>query len=169
MAGESLNERPPRGVLRNVETGRALEFQYNPESIKEKLEAVYVDLAVLGLPHEPDMYDHTKSLAIGPLELNFDAMGIEGTTVHEKRLFLHSLMYPRRGADDVTGGGPPRVLFIWPNLYSIVCRVRSLEIEFLRFFNDMRPALFKATITLVESRLVRLASEDVLNNGTLRS
>jgi hypothetical protein len=168
MPGEVLTQRPARGVLRNVETGRALSFQYNPLEMREKVEPVYTDLPILGLSHEIDQYAYTKSLEVGPFTLAFDAMGQDGAQVFESRNFLHSLCYAREGARDVVGGGPPRVLLVWPGLYSLVCRVRSLEITHSAFSMNLNTKQFAATIALKETRRATLTSEMVLSYGTQR-
>ena len=63
-----------------------------------------------GLSHQPLQFIHTGNTKF-TLELNFEVQ--DPTTdldqIHHARRFLQSLCYPRRGAEDVIGGGPPRV------------------------------------------------------------
>ena len=51
-------------------------------------------------------------------------------TIHRARRFLQSLCYPRRGAEDVVGGGPPRALFVWPGVISLTCVLTALSFKY---------------------------------------
>jgi hypothetical protein len=161
--------RPERVTLTNADDGDFITAQFNPEEVKEKLSARFNDLAIMGLSHEPDQYKNTGNLAL-TFELGFDALSFDGgiDTLERARRFLHSFFYSRRGSQDVIGGGPARLILTWPNLYELRCTFRELEITHSRFTRAMNPVLFKANVTLQESRTRRLYAEDVLQNGTIR-
>jgi hypothetical protein len=105
------------------------------------------------------------------LELHFEAQdpATNLDQIHFARRFLQSLCYPRRGAEDVAGGGPPRALFVWPGVISLTCVLTALAFKYLRFNVAGAPVEFSAKVTLEEIRDVRLLSEDVLADGTRRS
>jgi hypothetical protein len=105
------------------------------------------------------------------LELQFEAQN-PATDVDrnlQARRFLQSLCYPRRGAANVAGGGPPRVLFVWPTFVSLTCVITSLGFKYSRFNLAGTPVHFTAKVALEEIRDVRLLSEEGLAHGTQRS
>jgi hypothetical protein len=156
--------------IANVSSGDSIDAQFNPTEFEEALEVNWARQTVPGLSHQPLQFVHTGNAKF-TLELNFEAQ--DPTTnldeIHRSRRFLQSLCYPRRGADDVIGGGPPRALFVWPNVVSLTCVVTALSFKYGRFNLDGTPVQFTAKVTLEEIRDVRLLSEDVLQDGTQRS
>lgn len=156
--------------IANLSSGESIDAQFNPSELEEQLEVTWTRQTVPGLSHQPLQYVHTGNVRF-PIELNFDAL--DPTTsidqVLHARRFLQSLCYPRRGAGDVAGGGPPRVLFVWPRLVSLTCVITALGLKYTRFSLDAVPVQFTARVTLEEIRDVRLLSEDVLANGSQRS
>jgi|SRR5579884_457019 len=170
MGIETAGQAPARMSIANVSTGDSIDAQFNPTEFEEALEVNWARQTVPGLSHQPLQFIHTGNAKF-TLELNFEAQ--DPTTnldeIHRSRRFLQSLCYPRRGADDVIGGGPPRALFVWPNVVSLTCVVTALSFRYGRFNLDGTPVQFTAKVTLEEIRDVRLLSEDVLQDGTQRS
>ena len=170
MGLETAGQVPARMSIANVSTGASIDAQFNPTDFEEVLEVNWAHQTVPGLSHQPLQFVHTGNTEFN-LELNFEAQ--DPTTdlgeIQHARRFLQSLCYPRRGAEDVTGGGPPRVLFVWPNTVSLTCVVTALGFRYGRFNLDGTPVQFTARVTLEEIRDVRLLSEDVLRDGTQRS
>jgi hypothetical protein len=170
MGIETAGQVPARMSIANVSTGDSIEAQFNPTEFEEQLELNWARQTIPGLSHQPLQFVHTGNTKF-PLELNFEAQDPATTLaeIHYARRFLQSLCYPRRGAETVAGGGPPRVLFIWPNFISLTCVVTALSFKYGRFNLDGTPIQFTAKVTLEEIRDVRLLSEDVLRDGTQRS
>ena len=168
MAGESLEQRPSRVSIASVDTGRSVDAQFNPDEIEEKLGVNWKELEIMGMSHKPLQYQNTENLQL-TFEMGFNAMATDGDQVFSTRLFLESLCYTKRGAADVIGGAPSKVLFSWPNLFSLTCVIVSLTFKHKRFRQSMQPSAFTAAITIKEIRSTRLFAEDVLSSGTLRS
>lgn len=170
MGIETAGQTPARMSIANVSTGDSIDAQFNPTEFEEALEVNWARQTVPGLSHQPLQFVHTGNAKF-TLELNFEAQ--DPTTdldeIHRSRRFLQSLCYPRRGASDVIGGGPPRALFVWPNVVSLTCVVTALSFKYGRFNLDGTPVQFTAKVMLEEIRDVRLLSEDVLQDGTQRS
>lgn len=162
-----FNKRAPRVTLANFETGEEISAQFNPQQVKEGLAANFVELDVIGMSHRPLQYKNTENFAF-TLDLGFDALSIGGGvgTIMDARAFLMSLMVPPEGAQDVAGGGPPRVAVVWPNLYGLICRITKLDFDLRRFNSTGAPVLFTATLALKETREGRLTSEVVRIRGT---
>lgn len=170
MGLEAAGQRPARMSIANVATGESVEAQFNPTEFEEALEVNWARQTVPGLSHQPMQFVNTGNARF-TLDLNFDAR--DATTTIEDvlyaRRFLQSLCYPRRGAEDVAGGGPPRALFVWPNVVALTCVLTGVSLKYGRFALDGTPTQFTAKVALEEIRDVRLLSEDVLADGTRRS
>ena len=170
MALDVASQTPARMSIANVSSGDSIDAQFNPTEFEEALEVNWARQTVPGLSHQPLPFIHTGNTKF-TLELNFEVQ--DPTTdldqIHLSRRVLQSLCYPRRGAEDVIGGGPPRALFIWPNVISLTCVVTALSFKYGRFNLEGTPVQFTAKVALEEIRDVRLLSEDVLADGTQRS
>jgi hypothetical protein len=170
MGLELAGQRPARMSIANVATGQSVDAQFNPADFEEALEVNWARQTVPGLSHQPLQFVNTGNAKF-TLELNFEVQ--DPTTdleqIHFARRFLQSLCYPRRGAEDVIGGGPPRALFVWPGVISLTCVLTALSFKYGRFNLDGMPVQFTAKVTLEEIRDVRLLSEDVLADGSQRS
>jgi len=170
MGLEVAGRRPARMAIVNVATGESVEAQFNPTELEEALEVTWARQTVPGLSHQPLQYVHTGNARF-TLELHFEVQ--DPTTsleqLHRARRFLQSLCYPRRGAEDVASGGPPRALFVWPGVISLTCVVTGLSFRYSRFNLDGVPVQFTAKVALEEIRDVRLTADEVLADGTRRS
>ncbi len=170
MALDVVAQTPARMSIVNVSSGASIEAQFNPTEFEEALEVNWARQTVPGLSHQPLQFVNTGNTKF-TLELYFRAQNPTGELeqIHHARRFLLSLCYPRRGAADVIGGGPPRALFVWPNVVRLTCVVNTLSFKYNRFNLDGTPVQFTARLGLEEIRDVRLISEDVLANGSQRS
>ena len=170
MSLDLASERPAHMSIANVASGESVEAQFNPSEFEEALEVNWARQTVPGLSHQPLQFVNTGNVKF-TLELNFEVQdpSMDLDTIHQGRRFLQSLCYPRRGAEDVVGGGPPRALFVWPNVISLTCVVTALSFKYGRFNLEGTPVQFTAKLTLEEIRDVRLLSEDVLADGSQRS
>ncbi len=170
MGLDAASQTPARMSIANVSTGDSIEAQFNPTEFEEALEVNWARQTIPGLSHQPLQFVNTGNTKF-TLELNFEAQ--DPTTdldqIHLARRFLQSLCYPRRGAQDVIGGGPPRALFVWPKVISLTCVLTGLSFKYCRFNLEGTPVQFTSKVTLEEVRDVRLLSEDVLADGTQRS
>ncbi len=169
MALEVAGQTPARMSIANVTSGESIEAQFNPSEFEEALEVNWARQTIPGLSHQPMQFVNTGNTKL-TLELHFEASGPpELAQSQRSRRFLQSLCYPRRGAQAVASGGPPRVLFVWPRVVSLTCVITALGFKYSRFNLDGTPVQFIAKVALEEIRDVRLVSEDVLASGTQRS
>ena len=170
MALEVAAQAPARMSIANISSGDSIEAQFNPTELEEALEVNWARQTVPGLSHQPLQFVNTGNVKF-TLELQFEAQSAAADIdrILRARRFLQSLCYPRRGAASVVGGGPPRVLFVWPTFVSLTCVIASLSFKYHRFNLAGTPIHFSAKVALEEIRDVRLVSEEVLANGTQRS
>jgi hypothetical protein len=170
MSIDAAAQTPARMSIANVSSGDSIEAQFNPTELEEALEVNWARHTVPGLSHQPLQFVNTNNTKF-TLELNFEAQDptADLEQILRARRFLQSLCYPRRGAANVAGGGPPRALFVWPTIVSLTCVITSLTFKYSRFNLAGTPVQFTAKVGLEEIRDVRLLSEDVLANGSQRS
>jgi hypothetical protein len=160
--------------LADLRTTEALEVQYNPTEIQEDLSVNYTELDVLGLSHLPLQYKNTSNAGFSfdfELFIHRNAGLLYEPTfdVPGSRNFLRSLCYPPPGAQDVSGGAPPDVLFVWPNFASLICKLRGLKMKHVMFALDGTIIHTICSVTLTEVRDFRLTSDDVRKGGMQRS
>jgi hypothetical protein len=166
-----LKRRAPRMSIANIATGVVVDAQFNPAEIRESVEAVYAEIAIVGLSHQPQQYQHTSNHKFD-FELGFRVYDDEGNKLASNdyaRRFLLSMLYSARGGGDVVGGAPPRALFVWPGWISVTSVIKKLD--FTHTFFGVEPGIpyhFGVKINIDEIRDVRLYSEDVLAKGTQR-
>jgi hypothetical protein len=151
----------------NLDTGESMAAQYAPTELKETYGANYTSLVVPGLSHQILQFISGENAALDA-DYDFNQLVNPKVSIDDQRRFLLSLLVPRRGASSVTTGSPARVLFFWPKLFSMTCRMTKLEITHTWFNADGSPAIFRAKPTLVEARISRLYAEDVRAGGTVR-
>jgi hypothetical protein len=159
---------PLKITFTNLRTGRTMEVQFNPPEVESMLAANYEALKILGYSHQPLQYSHTSNLEVD-FELHFDGLtsdggGGGGANLERSINFLHSLTLSMR-ADSVSAGGPPDVLFVWPNLYSFRCKLMSIKRKDSRFRRDMSSTLADVTLKLARISDVRTLSDDIEQNG----
>jgi len=165
---ESASIKPPRMTITNVASGDFIEAQVNPPEFEESQEANFNRQTVPGLSHQVMQFTNTNNYKL-ELELEYLLEKVSDmTSGYKARNFLFSCLHPRKGST-VTSGGPPRVLFVWPQMVSLTCFLTKVTIKHDRFNKQAKSYHFKAKISLEEVRDVRLLSEDVMSGGMQRS
>jgi Contractile injection system tube protein len=165
-------QEPERMSLGNLDTGDTLEVQYNPVSLKESFEPVYNRLKIVGMSHELLQYANSTNFLV-EFDLHFDAVTrYRGGTydVSAARKFLMSLgLSPRSSSNGLLSNGQPSsVLLLWPNLYSMTCKLTAYSSDLTTFAQDGSLLRFTSHIKIEEVRDVRLFADDVLVQGTIR-
>lgn len=171
---------PARMYIQNLDIPEqeALHVQFNPAELDETIGTNLAKITSPGLSHEHVHFINTKNLKYS-FTLYFHAlMGnrMQGASMEARleslqqaRRFLHSLCYPRANASDVATGGAPRVLFVWPKMVSIQAVIDGdINFKYTEFTADGLPYAFTATVPLSEIRDLKLTSQDVFSNGTLK-
>lgn len=155
--------------ITNLDNGNVLTPQFNPAEFTEAFDVNYARQRVPGLSHTVLQYVNTNNDKL-TMQLVFIADTEEQATenLRAKRV-LQSYGYPRRGGDQVIGGGPPRLLVIWPNVISLRCVLASVSFNFTRFDRTGRPIQFTADVGFEEIRSIRLLSDEVELDGSRRA
>lgn len=159
---------PSRMTISNLETNETYTVQFNPEAFEEEVQANWNQLTVPGLSHQPLQFGHTTNetftfslfwRATTPDELE---------KMRQDRRYLKSLCYPRANAENVVGGAPPRVLLVWPRMLSLTCVVRQVNFTHEHFNRYGQARVTRGTLKLEEIRDVRISSEEVRDDSSLR-
>jgi len=170
----NLNIRPPAASIKNLVTGEVYEFQYNPQTFDENLEAKYNRPSIRGLSHERMTYKNTGNVTY-PLELVLSQMtedersaGIDaGQTIQVQKAWLKSLLYPA-AHEDLAFVGPPKVLFIWPGEIRTVGKFTKFRVTHREFSNrTLKCIRMTVRMTFEENLAVRRLMEDVIVTGSM--
>lgn len=157
--------------IANLVNGRVIEAQFNPSQIQEKLSVNWSELPVLGMSHPILQYQSTGAHQF-TFTMRFDGTNLgplSPAVVGMSRNFLLAACYPPRGATDIIGGSPPRLLFVWPGLASLNAIITELSFKHLKMNRRAGPQRFDVDVSLKEIRDVRLFMDDLPIDGTFRS
>ena len=162
---------PDRLALANLVTGDVLELQFNPEELTEKVEAIYARLQVQGMSHELMQYGGTKNLTM-ECTAKFDAAtnyrGGKFDIAWARRFLMSSVYAPKSTASVVGASAPSSILFMWPNLFTMVTKLTVYSGRLWTFRHDGSLMRWDAKLTFEECRDYRLWAEDVYEQGTQR-
>ncbi len=170
MPDASVRRKPARMSLIKLSTGDELFAQFNPTEFEEEVAVTFQRQKILGLSHTNMQYSNTENWQ-SPLKMHWEAFDDSGNKLDNllaARRFIHSLCYGPRGAQDIVGGAPSRVLFIWPSLLSMLTFVTKIKFKFTQFNLNGAPVRADAEISIEEARVLKLFSEDVADEGTFR-
>ena len=172
-----------------------LTAQFNPTELQEAIQVQWSKLRIPGQSHELLQFSHTGNLRYS-FTLRFSAFAQDTRAATQRgsrnlglppppapdqvtqktledmqraRRFLLSLAYPQRGGNNIPSSGPPRLLFVWPQLVSLTCVLNALTFTYQRFNHQLAPVEFTVQITIEEIRDVKIFSEQVFDIGTNRS
>lgn len=168
---------PARGILVDLNSGADVDFPMNPTKLEEVIQVNWQEQRVVGMSHPVLQFVGTGAHTFPSVEFLADKYAMsrernknitEVEFLFFKR-FLQSLTVPPRSAKNVAGGSPPRVLFIWPEVVSMVVVVRSVSIRHERFDIQGRSIRYIAQVTFSEVRDVRMTSEQLFNQGSIRA
>jgi len=165
---EYVTKDPPKLLFVNLVSGDELPVQFNPTQLREAIEANYSRVVVPGQSHAQMQFINTDNFKID-LELFFRAVTKqELELIHRARRQILSWAYPRMVANDIVGGGAPKLLLYWPSMLSVECVLASASFTHERFNNQARSVQFTCAVQLEEMRNVRLHFDEVAEDNVLR-
>ena len=159
-----------RAELVNLSVDESLIVQFNPTELEESLGVNYSRMTVPGLSHQILQYVNTENVAFN-FSLFWDAtdLGIQGVEfILAARKFLYAACHPKATPGNIIGAGAPQILFLWPNMVSLMCVMTKLQFRYTRFNKFAEPTAYTASVTLEEVRTSLVSMEDVSSLGTLR-
>lgn len=178
MAYGVMDYNPVRGFLRSLgEEPEEFEFPMNPTRLSEQVEVLWRQQQVIGMSHPRMQYTGTGAWKLPGVEFMVNryrmaearkrAISI-GEFLDFKR-FLSSLTVPESGTEDIIGGSPSRVLFVWPSVISLTCVLTNLNITYLKFSIHGEPLIYTARVGFSEIRDIRMTSSELRKIGSQRA
>lgn len=160
---DALSGSPPKMTLARVDRpDEFLTAQANPPDFTETCGAEWAKQKVPGLSHSVKQFvqttDTTIDLALHFVAMNRGRVGIDNIVV--ARQLLKAFCRPRSLPGNIGAGGAPRLIFLWPNFFSMVCNLENVKFEYKRFIIDGRPVEMTATLKLEELRFDFLSADE---------
>ncbi len=165
MGIEIAGVRAPRCFLINVETTEMISCLFNPTRISEKVQVNWNRVTVPGLSHQLLQFQSTGNRQLPSVEFYLDktfATQPRGDIdILDFRGFLRALTVPPKGTEGVPATAPPRTLFVWPHVVSVVGVLTDLEFNYKQFAADATVLVYTATASFEEVLDARVTSEDL--------
>ncbi len=157
--GEVLRYGVAHAMLVNNDTGETAEFIINPSELKYSLSVGYKKPSpIMRAPEGPLQYEKTSTKEY-TVEAFADRELFPDRDMMDWLAFLESLCYPVRSGAVVSG--PPDVLFVWPGILAMPCRITKLDPSFDEFDQDLHPKSLKVSLTLEETgETIRWSDEE---------
>lgn len=174
---KDVAEYPTRGFLVDLNSAAEFEFPMNPSGLEESIGVNWKRQSVVGFSHPILQFASTDAHSLPGVDFYVDRYQMSrdlGKNVTAKdflafKRFCQSLTVPPRGAENVAGGSPPRVLFVWPEVVSLVCVVANVSIRYERFAHDGSPVAYRVRVDFLEIRDSRMTSEEIFDDGSQRA
>lgn len=161
-------ERAERMTVSNLVTLETIEVMFNPTEWSVAFDVNWQRFTVPGLSHQPKHYVNTNNAVI-PLDLYYRAhTSAQLDEMRDKMQFFESLGYPV-ASDQVVSGGPPRILFRWPKVATMICTLNSYAQNFVQFVRLGRVRIARTRVEIEEIRDRRLLSDEVRRFGLVRA
>jgi len=157
--GEVIRSELAHAMLINQETGEIQEFMINPSELRASLQVKWnTPSPIMRAPAGPLNYASTS-----PKEYQVrawvDAELFPDRDIMDWMAFLESMCYPIQTGDVIAD--PPTVLFVWPGILAMSCKVVSLQHRFDEFRTDLHPKSYATDIVLQEyGDLIRWSGDE---------
>jgi len=146
-------------MLINQSTGEIQEFMINPRELRATLAVKWRSPApIMVAPAGPLNYASTS-----PKEYTIrawvDAELFPDRDIMDWLSFLESMCYPVRSGSVISD--PPTVLFVWPGILAMSCKIARIQERFEDFRTDLHPKSFSTDVVLREyGDTIRFSGEE---------
>lgn len=155
----TFNVTPIKSYIVDIETLDKIEFQFNPNSITEEHVPIYKDHQIPGRSHPRSQYIGGDVEEIS-FQTNFFFTRQQKYDVTSKCNFLKSFTYGNKKE------APNKLLFVFGDLYSIICEMRKCKIVYDEIFDPSNLLPFKANLDIVLHKWVEdSVSYEVIRKG----
>lgn len=159
---------PPRIYIRNLRNNERVSAQFNPNEMDESVAPQFSRMQVQGLSHEVHHFTHTGPYEIS-MKLRFRAYSPEELEALQRaRRQMMSWAYPRAVQSQRVGGGPPKLLVVWPGMLSLVCYMTGLKINHASFNSEAQSVLMEASVTFEECPDRLMTMDHITSDPKLR-
>ena len=161
---DSFTARPTRmSLVRMDDPSYTLYAQANPPDFAERYGAEWSKQKVPGLSHSIKQFastlDTELTLSLQFMTVNHGQKGYE--ELRKARRFLKSACRPLDAPGTITAAGAPRLLFLWPNFFSMVCILVSVDFSYKQFNAQARPMHMVAQVKLEELRSELITANEI--------
>lgn len=132
-----------KGYIKNLNTGRIMRFQYNPETFEYSRSATYVELVAPGMSYPTTQYVHGNSRSF-PIELFLYDKPYTGV-IDRQKSFFEGLLPPEYNNINYTK--PPMVLFVYGSFIKR-CVVEELNVKIEEYDSWGRPTMARFNLSL---------------------
>lgn len=124
---------PPQMYLRNRVNGEKVQPQGNPPGFSGEVKVAYNRLKIPGLSHQIKQFSNTEDLKTTPIEFEYYGdTEKERDEIDRQFAIWQSWLLPEQ-ADDIRNGAPPRLLLVWPNVFSLEVVITDFKFNMKEF------------------------------------
>lgn len=146
-----------------------IEVQFNPSEFTRTIQAIYHEHEVLGQSFAPQEYLRTSNQQIQiSLDYLVDVSFDEVDQLVTAQNFIESFLYPPQ-AESFLSNSPSRMLLLWPNSFSLRCRLHTATFKHHLFAQNGGTAGLKIDMTLKEASVRRITKGRVQTQGPFRA
>lgn len=132
-----------KGYIKNLDSGRLMKFQYNPETFEYARGATYAELVAPGMSYPDTQYVHGNSRSF-PIELFLYDKPSTGV-IDKQKEFFEGLLPPETNTLDFTK--PPTALFVYGSFIK-KCVVEEFNVKIEEYDSWGTPTMARFTLTL---------------------
>ena len=132
-----------KGYIKNLDTGKIMKFQYNPETFEYSRGATYVELVAPGMSYPTTQYVHGNSRSF-PIELFLYDKPSTGI-INSQKSFFEALLPPESNSLSYTK--PPEALFVYASFIK-KCVVEEFNVKIEEYDRWGNPTMARFTLTL---------------------
>ena len=164
-----------RTTITNLDNGRRIFLQYEPEVLSGNVSAAYNSDPALGGSHENLMFSHTSNENF-PIVMRWNRIQLSALTgkttdecskiIEDHRAFIRSLLNPVSLAIDVVGGDTPLCNIHCPGVFNVFAKLQTIDWEVPK--RDPATGQIMALVmrcTFREDPQYRWTSEDIFDAG----
>lgn len=132
-----------KGIMKNLDTGKSMKFQYNPENFEYSRGATYSEIVAPGMSYPLTQYVHGNARSF-PIELFFFDKPSKGV-ITKYRKFIEGFLPPEY--DNAKYKTPPIMLFTY-GYFIKKCVLEDLAIKIEEYDEWGNPTIARFTLTL---------------------
>lgn len=132
-----------KGYIKNLNTGKVMKFQYNPENFEYSRGATYVEIVSPGMSYPDTQYVHGNARSF-PIELFFYDKPYSGV-IRDAMNFLGGLLPPEKNNKNYKK--PPVFIFCY-GYFIRKCVLEDLSIKIEEFNTNGKATIARFTLTI---------------------
>ena len=132
-----------KGYIKNLNTGKVMKFQYNPETFEYSRGATYSEIVAPGISYPTTQYVHGNSRSF-PIELFLYDKPCTGV-INKQKAFIEKLLPPESNSGKYTK--PPTLLFAYGDFIK-KCVVEEFSVKIEEYDKYGKPTMARFNLSL---------------------